>query len=245
MLLFVAFTLFLYSQIFSLGVVLGLAFYHLAFIAKTRHWLLVAAAGAFAGLMFLPWFSTLLTGTAEIVGGEFGDIRVLSPVETVTTILSLSMNASVLFLGVLALSIRQLLQRDSVPIAFWTILIVAIAFYLAVNQVTGAIDLHRSRYFVVLFPLIILLLNIALAPLRRWKLVYAGTIAILDCQRIVVPAPRRRRFFCAVVQYDSYPSGRATPARGSGAGRLARRLVQRAKFYLSNALRRRNRLLLF
>ena len=176
MLLFVAFTLFLYSQIFSLGVVLGLAFYHLAFIAKTRHWLLVAAAGAFAGLMFLPWFSTLLTGTAEIVGGEFGDIRVLSPVETVTTILSLSMNASVLFLGVLALSIRQVLQRDSVPIALWTILIVAIAFYVAVNQVTGAIDLHRSRYFVVLFPLIILLLNIGLAPLRRWKLVSLGLL---------------------------------------------------------------------
>ena len=54
MLLIVAFTLFLYSQTFSLGVVLGLAFYHLVFVAKTRQWLLVAATGALAGLLFLP-----------------------------------------------------------------------------------------------------------------------------------------------------------------------------------------------
>lgn len=170
--LFLASISFLYSQIFSLAVGLGLALHHLLFVAKSRHWLFVAAAGALAGLLFLPWLSTLLTGTAEVASGEeFGDIRVLGPVETVATILSLSMNASVLFLGLLALSVRRVLNRDSVSIALWTILIVAIAFYVAVNRATGAIDLHRSRYFVALFPLIILLLNVGLAQLSRWKLV--------------------------------------------------------------------------
>ncbi|MCY4072605.1 MAG: glycosyltransferase family 39 protein [Chloroflexi bacterium] len=174
--LFLACILFLYSQIFSLAVGLGLAFHHLFFVAKSRHWLFVAGAGALAGVLFLPWLSTLLTGTAEIVGGEFGDIRILSPVETVTTILSLSMNASILFLGLLALSVRQVLNKDRASLALWTILIVAIAFYVAVNLATGAIDLHRSRYFVVLFPLIILLLNVGLAQLNRWKLVSLGIL---------------------------------------------------------------------
>ncbi len=175
-LLFLASIAFLYSQIFSLAVGLGLAFHHLFFVAKSRHWLFVAGAGALAGVLFLPWLSTLLTGTAEIVGGEFGDIRVLSPVETATTILSLSMNASILFLGLLALSVRQVLNRDRASLALWTILIMAIAFYVAVNRATGAIDLHRSRYFVVLFPLIILLLNVGLAQLSRWKLVSLGIL---------------------------------------------------------------------
>ncbi len=175
-LLFLACLLFLYSQIFSLALGLGLAVYHLFFAEKTRHWLFVAAAGALASLLFLPWVSTLLTGTAEIIGGEFGDIRVLSPVETVITILSLSMNASILFLGLLALSVRQLLNKDQASLALWTILIVATAFYLIVNRATGAIDLHRSRYFVALFPLIILLLNVGLAGLSRWKLLSAGIL---------------------------------------------------------------------
>lgn len=195
--LFLACILFLYSQIFSLAVGLGLALHHVlfnilpaartrrsfslpprdVFAAKSRHWLFVAAAGALAGLLFLPWLSTLLAGTAEIASGEeFGDIRVLSPVETVTTILSLSMNASILFLGLLALSVRQVLNKERVSLALWTILITAIAFYAAVNRATGAIDLHRSRYFVVLFPLIILLLNVGLAQLSRWKLVSLGIL---------------------------------------------------------------------
>ncbi len=204
--LFLACILFLYSQIFSLAVGLGLALHHLLFnilpaaraervqyvartrrsfslppsgfvAAKSRHWLFVAAAGALAGLTILPWLSTLLTGTAEIAGGqEFGDIRVLSPVETVTTILSLSMNASILFLGLLALSVRQVLNKEPLSLALWTILITAIAFYVVVNRATGAIDLHRSRYFVVLFPLIILLLNVGLTQFNRWKLLSLGIL---------------------------------------------------------------------
>lgn len=175
--LFLAGITFLYSQIFSLAVGLGLAVFHIVFVAKSRHWLFVAAAGALAGLVFLPWLSTLLTGTAEIASGEeFGDIRVLSPVETVTTILSLSMNASILFLGVLALSVRQLFKKDQASLALWTILITAIAFYVTVNRTTGAIDLHRSRYFVALFPVIILLLNMGLAQLKRRKLLILGLL---------------------------------------------------------------------
>lgn len=174
--IFLACILFLYSQIFSLAMGLGLALYHVIFAPKSGHWMTVAGAGALACLLFLPWLSTALTGTAEIIGGEFGDIRVLSPFETVTTILSLSMNASILFLGLLALSVRQALNRDRATLALWTILIVAIAFYVAVNWATGAIDLHRSRYFVALFPLIILLINIGLAQLRRWKLVTLGIL---------------------------------------------------------------------
>lgn len=176
LLLYLACLLFLNTQIFSLATGLGLALYHLIFVRKTRHWFYVVVVGVIAGLVFLPWLRTLLTGTAEIAGGEFGDIRVLDPAETVTTALGLGMNASIPFLGLLAISLKPALNRDKVSVGLWAILIVASAFYIVVNELTGAIDLHRARYFVFLFPLIILLLGKGLEQLIRWKTI---TLAIL------------------------------------------------------------------
>lgn len=166
-LFFLSCIVFLYSQVFSTALALGLALFHLFFPPKTRHWFMVAAMAALAGLTILPWLSTLLTGTAEILGGEFGDIRVLSPVEALTTILSLSMNANLLFLALLTLSLRPALKKDPATVALWTVFVAASAFYALVNWATGAIDLHRARYFVALLPVVILLLNVGLFQLRR------------------------------------------------------------------------------
>ncbi len=163
--------IFLSTQIFSLAVCFGLALYHLVFPRKTKHWLYVALAGAIAMLVLLPWFGTLMTGAVEIVEGEFGEIAVLDPMRLTETVFSLGLNGSILFVALLALSLRQAVARDRVAIAFWVILIGAIGFIIAVNQLTGAIDRHRARYLVVLFPLIILLLVKGMMSLGRWKLV--------------------------------------------------------------------------
>lgn len=162
---------FLNTQIFSLAIASGLAIFHLLFVPKTRQWLALTVLGLIVGIVFLPWLSVLLTGTEEIAAGEFGDINVLSPIDLVTTIFSLGMNASIFFLGILVLSFKQVIEGDRVTIALWLITIVATVFYLAVNLLTGGIDLHRARYFVTLFPPIILLLNKGMTNLSRWKTV--------------------------------------------------------------------------
>ena len=162
---------FLNTQIFSLAIASGLAIFHLLFVPKTRQWLALTVVGLIAGIIFLPWLSVLLTGTEEIAAGEFGDIDVLSPIDLVTTIFSLGTNASIFFLGILVLSFKQVIEGDRVTIALWLITIVATVFYLVVNLLTEGIDLHRARYFVVLFPPIILLLNKGLTNLSRWKIV--------------------------------------------------------------------------
>ena len=53
--------------------------------------------------------------------------------------------------------------------ALWLILPAATCFTIVVNQMTNAIDLHRSRYLVCLLPLVILLVVIGLRHLPRWR----------------------------------------------------------------------------
>ena len=161
--------LFLSTHIFSLASCLGVAAYHLIFVPKTRKWIYVAAAGIVAVLVFLPWIGTLLTGAVEIAEGEFGDIDVLGPVELAVTAIDLGINKSVLFLALLAISLREALLRDRASIALWVITVVAIAAYAIVNLQTDAIDLHRARYLVILFPLLILLLVKGIMSIWRWK----------------------------------------------------------------------------
>ena len=163
--------LFLSTQIFSLAICCGLAVYHLVCVTKSRQWLYVALAGVIALLLLLPWIGTLTTGAVEIVEGEFGEIAVLNPLELSTTILRLGTNASVLFVALLALSLLQAVGRDRFAIALWLITIVALGVYIVVNRLTDAIDLHRARYLVILFPLIILLMVKGMTTLTRWKFV--------------------------------------------------------------------------
>ena len=167
---------FLSTQVFSLAICCGLAVYHLIYPRKTRHWLYVALAGTIALLVLLPWIGTLMTGAVEIVEGEFGEIDVLNPLQLIETVFSLGLNGSILFVALLALSLRKAFARDHIAIALWVILAAATAFTIVVNQLTDAIDLHRARYLVTLFPLVILLVVKGMMSLARWKLV---SIAVL------------------------------------------------------------------
>ena len=80
---------FLSTQVFSLAICCGLAIYHLIYPRKTRHWLYVALAGTIALLVLLPWIGTLMTGAVEIVEGEFGEIDVLNPLQLTETVFSM------------------------------------------------------------------------------------------------------------------------------------------------------------
>ena len=175
--LFLACVFFLSTHIFSLALGAGLAVLHLLGFRKSRHWLLMALSGMAAGGIFLPWMDVALTGSAEIAAGDFGQIQALTPIELVEEVFSLGTNASVLFLLPLALSLRGLWRRERLTISLWLSLIVALGVYILVNHWTRGIDLHRARYFVILFPLIILLIIQGLRQLRRWKLAVALILA--------------------------------------------------------------------
>lgn len=168
--------LFLHTQIFSAAILLGLGLYHLLFAAKTRKWRYITAVAALVGVLFLPWIINLVQGAEYYVSNPDRIIGALSPAEMVANVFRLGVNASALFIGLFLLSLKQVLNRDKMSIALWVILIVAIAFYAFITAVVRVADPTRFRYFVPLFPLIILLMVKGLTLLRRWKLL---TLCIL------------------------------------------------------------------
>ncbi len=174
--LFLAGLFFVTSHTFSLTVLAGLGLYHLLFAARTRRWYRMTAAGLLVALIMLPWFAILFQGAEYYASNPDRTYGSLNPLEMTVNIFSLGMNANLLFAALLLLAVKQALDRDRLAIAFWVIFIIATVMYALVNLVVQVADPTRFRYFVPLFPLMILLMVKGLARLQRWKLL---TVCIL------------------------------------------------------------------
>ncbi len=170
-LLFLAGLLFVNTHTFSLAILLGLGVYHLLLVEKTRRWYSMTAAALLVVLIILPWFVILFQGAEYYASNPERTYRALNPIEMTVKIFELGVNASILFIGALLLSVKQALDRDKMTIALWVILIVAVGAYALINLVVQVADPTRFRYFVPLFPLIILLIVKGLELLKRWKFV--------------------------------------------------------------------------
>ena len=173
---FLACVAFLYTHIFSLAALLGIGLYHLLFVPKNRSWFAIAGAFLLAGAVFLPWMDILIQGADFATDRAAEAITTLSAVQLLRNLLYLGVNGSVAFLMLFILAAYTAWKGDRVAIALWTITLTALAFYVAVNAVTGVIDLPRSRYAVILFPLMILLMVKGLMSLARWKLLILGIV---------------------------------------------------------------------
>ena len=167
---------FIYTHIFSLALLFGVGLHHLLFVKKDRHWLAVAVAFGGVGLAFLPWLGVLARGLDYAVGRAEAAINTLPAIELLEAIISFGINANMAFLLLLPLGLWQAWRRDRIAILFWTLLLSALAFYVAVNAATGVIDYPRSRYAVIVFPLLILLLVKCLCALSRWKIVMLAVL---------------------------------------------------------------------
>lgn len=170
LLLFLASLVFLYTHIFSLATLLGIGLYHLLLVPKDRKWFAITCAFILAGAAFLPWLDILVQGTDFATSRAAEAITALSAAQLLQHLLYLGVNGSVAFLFLFILAAYVAWKRDRFAIALWVITLTALAFYVAVNAVTGVIDLPRSRYAVIIFPLLILLMVKGLMSLARWKL---------------------------------------------------------------------------
>ena len=169
-LLCIATVVFLYTHIFSLATIFGIGIYHLLFVPKSRKWFYISAAFLAAALVLLPWLGVMFQGTEYAVGRAGEAINALGTSELLVALISLGTNASVLFLLLLLLAAVRAGRGDKVAIALWVIFLATIGFYLAVNALTGVIDYWRSRYALIVFPLMILMMVKGLTVIARWKL---------------------------------------------------------------------------
>ncbi|MCY4017967.1 MAG: glycosyltransferase family 39 protein [Chloroflexi bacterium] len=168
--------LFAYTHIFSLAMLCAIGAYHVLFVAKTRKWFLISGAFLVAGLAYLPWLGILIQGAAYATGRAEQAISALSSLDLLWAITSLGMNASHLFLLLFALAAARAVKRERTAIALWVILLLTIAFYVIVNYQLRVIDFPRTRYAVIVFPLMILLMLKGLEALPRKKLLLLGIL---------------------------------------------------------------------
>ena len=168
--------LFAYTHIFSLALLCGLGVYHVFFVAKTRNWVCISGAFLVAGLAFLPWLGILIQGAAYATGRAEQAINSLSSLDLLWSITSLGINASHLFLLLIALAALCAFRRDRAALALWVILLVTLAFYVIVNHELRVIDFPRSRYAVIAFPLMMLLMVRGLAALPRNRTLLLGIL---------------------------------------------------------------------
>ena len=202
-LLFLAGLLFVNTHTFSLTILGGLGVYHLLFVKKTRRWYSMTAAALLVVLIILPWFVILVQGAEYYASNPERTYPALSPIEMTVKIFELGLNESLLFMGVLLLSVKQALNRDKMTIAFWVILIVAIGLYAAINTIVMVADPTRFRYFVPLFPLMILLMVKGLELLKRWKFIVLCILLFWVAGGLLYHRRVRPDFY--VRSYDTIP----------------------------------------
>ena len=168
--------LFAYTHIFSVALFFGLTLYHLVFIDKTRRWLAITAIAAVVTALILPWLLVFMPGTALATTRAEMAFGHLTVGETFETIIRLGINGNVFFFLPLLLAALRLRQRQPMNTALWVIGSLTISVYLLINGTLQLIDIDRSRYFVIIFPLIILLVVIGTLQFQRWRWL---TVAIL------------------------------------------------------------------
>lgn len=163
--------IFVYTHIFSLALFFGIGLYHVFFVAKTRAWWRISGVFLVAALAFSPWLGILAQGTLYAADRAQQAIKALGSLELLVEITNLGINASSLFLALLALAAMRAWKRDRGALALWLMLLATLAFYVIVNQALAVIDFPRLRYAVIVFPLLILLLVKGLEALPGGALV--------------------------------------------------------------------------
>jgi hypothetical protein len=156
-----------YSAIFLL-LVMGI--YHLLFVAKNKAWWQISVAMILAGLTYIPWLPTMLSGLEVTVGKlEGGHPELLYNRELVEIISKFWGNGhELLFLSLIVLGIISAVfnSKNSRYALFYAVMIAC-----AVLFVNGNFEfIKRIRYILVTLLPFFLLGGYGLAFLHRWRI---------------------------------------------------------------------------
>ncbi len=156
-----------YSAIFLL-VVIGI--YHILFVAKNKAWWQVTVAMILAGVTYIPWLPTMLSGLEVTVGKlEGGHPELLYNSELVEIIAQFWGNGhELLFIGLMGLGIISAVinLKNSRYALFYVVMIAAVVLF-----VNGNFEfIKRIRYVHVTLLPFFLLGGYGLAFLHRWRI---------------------------------------------------------------------------
>lgn len=154
----------LYTHYFAGLLLLPLGVFHLVAVGKNRRWWALTIAFAAAGLLFLPWFSVLLSGL-QLAVGDHGEMdRWLPPLDLLALFLLLFGNG----LSFLPLTAAAALWARGRALAQMLFISAALlALFVLLNQVARVILLGRLRYMIGLWIPLTLLVALGIAQVER------------------------------------------------------------------------------
>jgi hypothetical protein len=174
----------LYTHYFAALPLFAIGLYHVLFVKKDRRWWQVVGVMALAGLLFLPWFSSLLAGLGRAASEEAGYVRnsAATTGETLVRLAYLFSNGSLILLAVAG--VFALTARGRGVWQTWFFALSVLALVLGVNAVVHVMTLTRTRYLLGLWPLLGMIVALGiirfgrrLAPLAlgAWMVIGVGT----------------------------------------------------------------------
>lgn len=155
----------LYAQPYSIFVFLAVGFYHLFFLPKTRRWIQTSLAMLLVGALYLPWLPVTYIGLTTKFDA-WGEMPFEQAVDVFMQLLS---NGNwVLLLIMFSAAAMSLRRREDFKKAlpFWLLAFVILALLLSVNEAVRLIPLRRSRYFLIVFYPMALVIGGGLAWLK-------------------------------------------------------------------------------
>jgi hypothetical protein len=159
----------LYTHYFAALPLFAIGLYHLLFVKKTRRWWQVVGVMVLAGLLFLPWFSSLVMGLTIAASDQITGLRVraAAPQEIIERMVYFFGDGSILL--VIAVAVLALAARQRGARQVWFFMLAVLGFTLLVNAIVRIMPVTRMRYLLGLWPLLALVAGLGIEQLRRWR----------------------------------------------------------------------------
>ncbi len=239
----------LYTHYFASLPLFAIGLYHLLFVKKTRRWWQVVGVMALAGLLFLPWFSSLIAGLGRAASEEAGYVRssAASTQQALERLAYLFGNGSLVTLGVVGAF--SLTSRGRGVWQTWFFALSILALILVVNAELHVMTLTRTRYLLGLWPLLGMLVALGITRFGRrlsplalgaWLVIGVGTslnsgfidALIVDGRGYMFPWHIAQTVFAPNTQ----PGDTLVLNVPDDAGSMASRNQTIAQYYLSGSL---------
>jgi hypothetical protein len=157
----------LYTHYFASLPLFAIGLYHILVVKKTRRWWQVVGVMALAGLLFLPWFSSLLTGVSLAGENQRVQANAAAPPQVVERLAYLFANGSLVMAG--AVGILALVTRRRGAWRVWFLMLAVLGFTLLANAIIRVMPITRMRYLLGLWPLLGLVAGLGIDRLQRWR----------------------------------------------------------------------------
>lgn len=155
----------LYLNYFAALIIAAIGIYHVFFVPKSRKWWRVPALMFAAGLLFLPWLSSLFTTISTVVGQEYRYAIDYDAIDALEALVTTFGNGGFSLLSLL-LIYALFSKRSKVKYFLWLWLTVVVAISLGVNEVIQV--LFHPRHMLMLWPVLALLGGLGIERLSKY-----------------------------------------------------------------------------